>query len=85
MSFFKKFLSFSSKLFCFCFLRFFRKKTKKKITALEKKTEFFQLNDSDGENWKLWSVILLVRQTKEKYRCLWELQKPIALYDGFDL
>merc|ERR1712226_1569610 len=42
MSFFKKFLSFSSKLFCFCFLRFFRKKTKKKITALEKKTEFFQ-------------------------------------------
>merc|ERR1712121_516074 len=38
-----KFLSFSSMLFCFCFLRFFfflRKKTIKRITVLEKKRNF---------------------------------------------
>merc|ERR1712142_113438 len=36
-----KFLSFSSMLFCFCFLRFFlREKTIKRITVLEKKRNF---------------------------------------------
>ena len=85
MSFFKKIPLFFFKVVLLLFSSFFPKENKKKITALEKKTEFFQLNDSDGEDWKLWSVILLVRQTKEKYRCLWELQKPIALYYGFDL
>jgi len=71
---------------CFAFVFFVcPKENKKENNSDRKKNGIFQLNDSDGEEWRLWSVIQLVRQTKEKNRCLWELQKPIALYDGFDL
>merc|ERR1711931_350835 len=44
MSFFDKFPSFSSKLFCFCFLRFFPKENIKENNSVRKK-KTFQLND----------------------------------------
>jgi len=49
MSFFKKNPLFFFKVVLLLFSSLFRKKTKNKITALEKKRIFFQFNDSDGD------------------------------------